>query len=61
MTIGRATVNGNTIPFLFRTSKGEVFQNTFIYVAETDAWRWELDDDSGGKRQPFARVTLTRR
>ena len=61
VTIGRATVNGDTIPFLFRTSKGQVFHNTFIYVQETDTWRWELDDDSGGKRQPFARVTLTRR
>lgn len=58
---GHGTADGNTIPFLFRLTSGEVFHNTFIYDATSDSWRWELDGESNGKREPFARVTLTRR
>jgi hypothetical protein len=52
---------GNTIPFLFRLNSGEVFHNTFIYDPASDSWRWELDGDSNGARQPFARLALKRR
>ena len=52
---------GNTIPFLFSLNSGEVFHNTFIYDPASDAWRWELDGESNGARQPFARLALRRR
>jgi hypothetical protein len=52
---------GNTIPFLFRLNSGEVFHNTFMYDPASDAWRWELDGESNGARQPFARLALKRR
>jgi hypothetical protein len=53
--------DGNTIPFLFNLSSGDVFHTTFIYDPQSDSWRWELDGETNGKREPFARVTLTRR
>lgn len=59
--IATATPAGNTIPFLFRLNSGEIFHNTFIYDPASDAWRWELDGESNGARQPFARLALKRR
>lgn len=59
--IARGKPEGNTIPFLFTLANGEVFHNTFIYTPDSDSWRWELDGETNGKREPFARVTLTRR
>jgi hypothetical protein len=56
---GHGKPTATTIPFLFKTSAG-TFHNTFIYTGRTDSWEWNLDDESGGKLQPFARVTLTR-
>ena len=58
--VAHGTPAGNTIPFLFNTPGGP-FHTTFIYSPGSDSWRWEMDGESGGKRQPFARVTLTRR
>jgi hypothetical protein len=52
---------GNTIPFLFTLNSGEIFHNTFIYDPASDSWRWELDGESNGARQPFARLALKRR
>jgi hypothetical protein len=59
--IATATSVGNTIPFLFKLNSGEVFHNAFIYDPQADTWRWELDGESNGTRQPFARLTLRRR
>ena len=59
--IGRAMPSGNSIPFVFKTSAGTEFHNTFTYVPANDTWQWKLDDATGGKLEPFARVTLTRR
>jgi len=59
--VGRAMPQGNTIPFLIRLNSGEVFHTTFIYTPASDSWRWELDGESNGVREPFARLTLTRR
>jgi hypothetical protein len=59
--IGHATPKGNALPFLFTYGNGSVFHTTFIYAPDTDSWRWEMDGESGGEVQPFARVTLTRR
>ncbi len=59
--IGRGAVAGDSIPFLFRYSATDRFHNTFVYHRATDSWEWHMDNDSAGVRQPFARVTLTRR
>lgn len=59
--IAHGIADGNTIPFLFRLTSGEVFHTTFVYDPRADAWRWEMDGESNGQRQPFARLMLTRR
>lgn len=59
--IAHGRPEGNTIPFLFKLTSGEVFHNTFIYAPQSDSWRWELDGETNGRREPFGRVTLTRR
>jgi hypothetical protein len=59
--VGRGMPSGNSIPFLIRLTSGEVFHTTFIYSPPSDSWRWELDGETNGVRDPFARVTLTRR
>lgn len=59
--IGRGRVEGDSIPFLFRDSPTTSFHTTFVYEKPSDTWRWHMDNDSGGVRRPFARVTLTRR
>lgn len=58
--MGRGTASGNSIPFLFK-SGADVFHNTFTYNPSEDSWQWQLDDESGGKLTPFARLTLTRK
>lgn len=58
--IGRGKPTATTIPFLFKTGGGDIFHTSFIYTASTDSWQWVMDGESGGKLQPFARVTLTR-
>jgi hypothetical protein len=59
--IGRGTVAGDSIPFVFHYTPAESFHTTFVYDGATDSWQWHMDNDSAGVRQPFARVTLTRR
>jgi hypothetical protein len=59
--IAHGMPDGNSIPFLFKPKGGEAFHNTFIYVPASDSWRWELDGESNGRREAFARLTLTRR
>jgi hypothetical protein len=59
--IGRGTVAGDSIPFLFRDNETATFHNTFVYDRSADSWQWHMDNDSAGVRRPFARVTLTRR
>ena len=59
--IGRGNVVGDSVPFLFRYTATTSFHNTFVYSRAADSWQWHLDNDSLGARQPFARVTLTRR
>ena len=34
---------------------------TFAYNRATDTWIWLIDNESGGKLTPFARVKLTRK
>jgi hypothetical protein len=59
--IGRATVVGDSIPFVFRYTASTGFRTTFVYDRAREAWQWHMDNDSAGVRRPFARVTLTRR
>ena len=59
--VGRGSVAGDSIPFLFRYTATDSFHTTFLYNRATDSWQWHMDNDSAGVRRPFARVTLTRR
>jgi len=59
--IGYAARSGDSIPFLFRFPDGSPFYNTFAYDRATDTWTWSMDGVADGERQPFARVTLSRR
>jgi hypothetical protein len=59
--VGRGSVAGDSIPFLFHYTATTSFHTTFIYDRATDSWQWHMDNDSAGVRRPFARVTLTRR
>jgi len=59
--IGRGSVAGDSVPFLFRYTATDSFHTTFVYNRATDSWQWHMDNDSSGVRRPFARVTLTRR
>lgn len=59
--IGRGSVAGDSLPFLFRYTPATSFHNTFVYERASDSWQWHMDNDSAGVRRPFARVTLTRR
>ncbi len=59
--VGRGSLAGDSIPFLFRVTATDAFHTTFLYQRATDSWQWHMDNDSAGVRQPFARVTLTRR
>lgn len=56
--IGHAKRSGDEIAFLFRT-KDSVFHTTFVYSKGTNTWEWLMDDEEGGKLQPFARVKLS--
>ena len=59
--IGRGSVVGDSLPFLFRYTATDAFHTTFVYDRAADSWQWHMDNDSAGVRRPFARVTLTRR
>lgn len=59
--IGRGTVAGDSVPFVFHYTATTGFHTTFVYDRGTDSWQWHMDNDSAGVRRPFARVTLTRR
>jgi len=59
--IGRGSVQGDSIPFLFRYDATNSFHTTFVYRRQSDSWEWHMDNDSAGVRRPFARVSLTRR
>jgi hypothetical protein len=53
--------DGNAIPFVFGAGTNDVTRNTFTYLPDRDAWTWAIDNISGDKAKPFARVTLMRR
>ena len=41
--------------------KDSSVHTTFAYNKVTDTWSWLIDNESGGKLTPFARVKLTRK
>ena len=59
--IGRGSVAGDSIPFLFRYNATNSFHTTFVYDRAAGSWQWHMDNDSAGVRRPFARLILTRR
>jgi hypothetical protein len=59
--IGHGRRVGDEIPFVFRLPDGSVIHNTFANRGASDSWEWHIDNESDGKRTPFARVTLHRR
>lgn len=60
--IGYGVASGDSIPFLFQPPDGNPFHITFLYNRTSDTWEWHLDnEEDDGTRQPFARVTLTRK
>jgi hypothetical protein len=58
--IGRGSVAGDSVPFLFRYTATTSFHTTFVYDRASDTWQWHMDNDSLGVRRPFARVSLRR-
>jgi hypothetical protein len=58
---GHGKVAGDSVAFLFNYTATDRFHTTFAYDRRADSWQWHMDNDSGGVRRPFARVTLTRR
>ena len=59
-TIGRAASGRHEIAFLFRDANNAVdFHTTFVYNASERLWSWVMDNDTGGKLSPFARLTMT--
>jgi len=58
--IGHGKRSGATIPFLFISRDGSRFHNAFVYDSAAATWRWDMDDEEGGKLQPFGRVVLRR-
>lgn len=59
-TVCRATPSGNSIPFIFSISPTESIHTTFAYHPATDTWQWLIDDESNGKTDHFANVSLSR-
>jgi len=59
--IGRGKPDADSIPFAFKFPDGNVFHNTFIFDQKAGSWQWVMDGEEGGKLQPFARVTLTKK
>lgn len=50
------------IEFWFRNKDNDGgVRTTFAYNKGADTWNWLIDNESGGKRTPFARVKLSRK
>lgn len=58
--IGYAKPGGDDLAFVFDTGSDGVIHTTFAYNRNADTWQWLIDVEKGGKRKPFARVTLAR-
>ena len=61
-SIGRAMrSSGDAITFRFGSDDGSSVNTTFSYDKNADTWQWLIDNQTGTKIQPFARVKLTRK
>jgi hypothetical protein len=58
--IGRAKRSRDAITFRFGSNDGSSVITTFSYDENADVWHWSIDNETGGKVQTFARVSLTR-
>lgn len=58
--IARASLAGESIPFLFTLSPSDQIHTTFSYDKAADAWQWLIDNVDNGRTQHFANVTLAR-
>ena len=59
--VGHAKRSGDRIPIVFKVADSSTFHTTFAYTKGTDSWQWLMDGEEGGRLQPFARVTLSRK
>ena len=59
--IGKASRDGDAIPFVFDMGGDAAIHNTFGYDRESDRWNWVIDNVRGGTPSRFANVTLTRK
>ncbi|HWA30435.1 MAG TPA: hypothetical protein VG867_05030 [Rhizomicrobium sp.] len=59
-SLGYAMRKGDSIPFVFqdRDDAGK-FHTTFSYLADSNSWTMNMDQETDGKLTPFARTTLT--
>lgn len=59
--IGHAEKVGDSLPFNFKIGDGNSWLTTFIYDRKSDKWNWEMDMDTNGQTNSFARVILQRK
>lgn len=59
--IGRATRDGDSLPFVFDTGVAGVIYNTMTYDRAADTWHWLIDVERDGETTNFAEVTLARK
>ena len=58
--IGHANRNGDNLEFVFRISDNSTFHTTFLYDKYSNSWQWQMDSKENNKKEPFARVKLTK-
>jgi hypothetical protein len=56
---GFAERQPNRLPFFFG-DKDRAFHTTLLFDRAADSWEWQMDSEQRGRREPFARLTLTR-
>jgi len=60
--IAHGTRGDDQIAFFFMDKDPDSgVRTTFAYSKATDSWGWLIDNETGGKLTPFARVKLTRK
>ena len=61
--IAQGKRGNDEIAFFFKDKddKDSGVRTTFAYSKGADTWNWLIDNETGGKRTPFARVKLTRK
>ncbi|HEY6971813.1 MAG TPA: DUF1579 family protein [Candidatus Angelobacter sp.] len=57
---GYAAKMTSSIPIVFKSDDGN-FYNTMDYDQSAGTWRWTMDNEKNGVKEPFARLTLKRK